>query len=180
MTPRELEEYSALRATIRQRGTARVWILAAGLTAWSAEAIAMAVLGPPPAVSLVPLVVLAVTFEAVFALHVGVERVGRYIQVFHENEGGAATWEAVAMTFGRPLRGTATDPLATTLFAIAAVLNFTPVLLAVPVPIEIIVVGGAHLLFIARVVRSRQAAAAQRAADLTRFQEIRNAVASDQ
>jgi len=26
MTPRELEEYRALRHTIRERGTARVWI----------------------------------------------------------------------------------------------------------------------------------------------------------
>ena len=30
MTARELEEYRALRATIRERGTARVWIFVVG------------------------------------------------------------------------------------------------------------------------------------------------------
>jgi hypothetical protein len=174
MTPRELEEYSALRATIRQRGTARVWILVAGLTAWSAEAIALAVLGPPPAVSLIPLLVLAVTFEAAFALHIGVERIGRYIQVFHETAGESATWEGVAMRFGRPPHGTATDPLCAAQFALAAVLNFAPVLLAAPVPVEGLVIGGAHLAFLARLVMGRRAAAAQRVADLARFQEMKN------
>ena len=33
MTPRELEEYRALRETIRERGTARVWIFVVGLVA---------------------------------------------------------------------------------------------------------------------------------------------------
>lgn len=174
MTPRELEEYSALRATIRQRGTARVWIVAAGLTIWSAEAIAMAVLGAAPAVALTALLVLAVTFESAFALHVGVERVGRYIQVFHEAPGERAAWESAAMMFGRPLNGTATDPLFAVYFALAGVLNFAPVLLAGPVPAEALVIGGAHLLFLARVVMGRRAADAQRVADLARFQEMKN------
>jgi len=173
MTLREQEEYSALRATIRQRGTARVWIITAGLAIWSAEAIATAVLGTPPVVSLVPLLLLAATFEAVFALHVGIERIGRYIQVFHETDGTAA-WEAAAMDFGRPARGTAADPLAVALFAIAAVLNFVPVLAAVPVPIELIVIGGAHALFLARLAAARAGAARQRAADLARFLEMKS------
>jgi len=36
MTPRELEEYRTLRNTIRQRGTARVWMFLAGLAIWAA------------------------------------------------------------------------------------------------------------------------------------------------
>lgn len=174
MTLREQEEYSALRATIRQRGTARVWIIAAGLAVWSAETLTTAVLGAPPAVSLVPLLLLAATFESAFALHIGVERIGRYLQVFHETD-GAAAWEAVAMDFGRPARGTATDPLAVALFAIAAVLNFWPVLAAVPVPIELIVIGGAHALFLARLAAARAGAGRQRAADLARFREMKRA-----
>jgi hypothetical protein len=172
MTLREQEEYSALRATIRQRGTARVSIITAGLAVWSAEAIATAVLGAPPAVSLIPLFLLAATFESAFALHVGVERIGRYIQVFHETD-AAPAWEAAAMAFGRPPRGTATDPLAAALFAIAAVLNFGPVLFVIPVPIELIVIGGAHALFLARLAAARAGAARQRAADLARFREMR-------
>src|SRR5947208_14124487 len=34
MTARELEEYRALRATIRERGTARVWIFVVGFGLW--------------------------------------------------------------------------------------------------------------------------------------------------
>ena len=40
MTDRDLEEYKALRATIRQRGTARTWVFGAGLAAWAALALA--------------------------------------------------------------------------------------------------------------------------------------------
>lgn len=172
MIPRELEEYSALRATIRQRGTARVWVAVAGLALWSAEAVAMAALALPPALCLVPLLMLAVTFEAVFALHVGVERVGRYIQVFHEASDDRASWEAAAMTFGRAAGGTTTDPLFVVYFALAAALNVSPVVLAAPVPIEVAVIGGAHLLFLARLALARRGAAKQRAADLARFEEM--------
>ena len=84
MTPRELEEYTALRETIRERGTARVWIFVAGLVAWAALVIATAALAALPVATLLPLLILAGTFEAVFSLHAGVERVGRYIQVFFE------------------------------------------------------------------------------------------------
>ena len=40
ITPRELEEYRALRATIAARGTARIWIFVAGLIAWAWSSIA--------------------------------------------------------------------------------------------------------------------------------------------
>src|SRR5881397_3911173 len=84
MTVRDQEEYIALRATIRERGTARVCIFAGGIAAWAAAAIAMAALASSPVATLLPLLVLAAMFEEVFALHVGVERIGRYLQVFHE------------------------------------------------------------------------------------------------
>ena len=48
--------------------------------------------------TLVPLLILVAGFEAIFALHVNVERIGRYLQVFHEDDDG---WEQVAMQFGR-------------------------------------------------------------------------------
>ena len=35
MTPREVQEYTALRATIRERGTARIWVFLALLVAWA-------------------------------------------------------------------------------------------------------------------------------------------------
>jgi hypothetical protein len=170
MTPRELDEYRALRDTIRERGTARVWIFQAGLAAWGALVIATAALAALPVATLLPLLLLAATFEAVFSLHVGVERVGRYIQVFFEEESG---WEHAAMAFGRPVRGTRVDPLFATIFLIATILNFVPVLIAEPVATEVVVIGAAHLFLIARILLARRAAGRQRATDLERFQKLK-------
>jgi hypothetical protein len=169
MTARAQDEYRALRATIRTRGAVRVCVFLAGLGIWAGLAIATATLLPVPSATLVPLVLLAGTFESVFALHVGVERIGRYLQVFHDDE-----WEQTAMAFGPPLAGTGSDPLFILLFGVAAFLNFVPVLVAGAVPTEFIVVGTAHALFVGRLVVARQAVRRQRAADLQRFQELRH------
>ena len=112
MTPRELEEYSALRATIRERGTARVWVFLAGLAIWAALTVATAALASLPVATLLPLLTLAATFEIVFALHTGVERIGRYIQVFFEAP-GERSWEHTAMAYGRMFPGGGSDPLFT-------------------------------------------------------------------
>jgi hypothetical protein len=164
------EEYRALRETIRQRGTARVWVLVAGIIAWGALTMATAALASLPVATFLPLLVLAVTFEAVFSLHVGVERIGRYLQVFHEDTGG---WEHTVMAFGRPLAGTRTDPLFVAHFLLACLLNIVPALLAEPVQLEIAIVGSAHLLFVARVVIAARSAAKQRVSDLKRFEELK-------
>src|SRR5882672_9445188 len=168
MTARELVEFRNLRATIRERGTARVYIFAGGIAAWGALAIATAALASTPLATLLPLLVLAGAFEAVFALHVGVERIGRYLQVFYDDR-----WEHAAMAFGAPLAGTGTDPLFILFFGLATICNFAPVLLAAPVPVELAVIGGAHALFLGRLVVARRAAGRQRAADLERFRSIK-------
>src|SRR5258706_8380613 len=92
MTSRELEEYRALRDTIRERGTARVWVFLAGMVAWGALTIATAALAALPVATFLPLLVLAAAFEGVFSLHVGVERIGRYIQAFLEEPAGDLGW----------------------------------------------------------------------------------------
>ena len=171
MAPREQEEYRALRATIRERGTARVWVFVAGIAAWAALTIAIAALASPPVATLVPLLVLAAAFEGVFALHVGVERVGRYIQVYFEGERGG--WEHVAMAFGRPQGAAATDALFAVPFLLAALFNVAPALIAQPTGPELVFVGGSHALFVLRLVVARIAASKQRAIDLARFQELR-------
>jgi hypothetical protein len=174
VTPRESEEYRALRSTIASRGTTRTWILVAGLASWGALHVATTALMATPLDLLVPFVVLVATFEAVFALHVGVERIGRYLQVFHEGPDEPARWETVAMSFGAPPAGTATDPLFVACFGLAAALNFLPVLFVSAVPAEITVIGLAHALFAARLISARRAAARQRAADLARFREMKD------
>lgn len=170
MTSLQHEEYRALRRTIGQRGTARVWVFLAGIIAWAALTMATAALASLPVATFLPLLVLGVTFEAVFSLHVGVERIGRYLQVFHEDTSG---WEHTAMMFGRPLAGTGTDPLFAAHFLIADILNIVPALLAEPVQMEITVVGIAHLLFAVRVVMAVRSASRQRASDLKRFEELK-------
>lgn len=166
MTERDVEEYKALRATIRQRGSARPWAFLTGLSAWAAVTMA-STLTTLPLISLLPLLLLAATFEVVFALHAGVERIGRYLQVFHEDR-----WEQTAMAFGPPLARTGSDPLFVPLFFLATVCNFVPVLLAEPVPVELAVLGAVHLAFGLRLLIARKAAAGQRAADLARFRSL--------
>src|SRR5438270_3538 len=91
------QEFAALRATIRERGTVRMMLLPVAFGLWAGAAIATTAAVALPIAALLPLLVLAAGFEAIYALHVNVERIGRYIQVFHEPDGG---WEHVAMQFG--------------------------------------------------------------------------------
>ena len=173
MTPRDLEEYKALRETIRERGTTRVWMVLAGLTAWAGLTIATAALATLPVATLLPLLILATTFEVVFSLHTGVERIGRYIQVFfEEEEEDSRGWEHVAMAYGGAFGGGG-DPMFANSFHIATVLNFVPAVFANPMPIEWAVVGSVHLFFIARVVLARRRAAHQRTIDLDRFRQLK-------
>ena len=169
MTPRELEEYRALRDTIRERGTTRIWVFVAGLMGWAGLVIATAALAALPIAALLPLLVLAGVFEAIFAVHVGVERIGRYVQVFFEDTPG---WERAAMAYGRSFGG-GVDPLFSLVFIGAVILNFVPVLIAEPVAIEVAVVGFAHVLLIIRIVIAWRAAGRQRAIDLERFERLK-------
>jgi hypothetical protein len=169
LTPREVEEYRALRATIRERGTTRVWVVLVGVAGWGGLVLATAAVMPLPVATVLPLLFLATTFEIVFALHTGVERIGRYIQVFFEDGSG---WEHAAMAFSQTAGG-GVDPLFANYFRIAAILNFVPAVFARPMPIEWGFVGIIHLLFIVRVAVARRQAARQRAADLERFQQIK-------
>jgi hypothetical protein len=168
LTPRELEEYRALRDTIRERGTARAWIVLAGFTAWAGVLLGTSRSLPIPVASVLPLIILAISFEVVFALHTGVERIGRYIQVFFEHDSG---WEHTAMQ----LPGGHIDPLFANFFRIATILNFVPAAFARPEPVEWAFVGAIHLLFIARLAQAGRRASRQRTVDLEIFQRLRAA-----
>jgi hypothetical protein len=173
MTSREIEEYRSLRATIRERSTARVWIALAGVSVWGGLALTTAALFELPVATLLPLLVLLLTFEIVFAIHTGVERVGRYIQVFFEDEATDRGWEHQAMEFGRRFPSGGPDPLFCGAFWSATVLNIIPAALAAPQAVEWVVVGTVHALAIARIVLARRASRTQRAADLERFRTLK-------
>ncbi len=124
-----LEEYRGLRATIRERGTARVIVTTITFVSWSALALATSALFVIPAIGLIPLLVLSVGFEGVFALHVGVERIGRYLQIRYEAADGGPGWEHAAMRFrGQPGSSGGVDPLFAWPFSLAILLNLMVVL----------------------------------------------------
>lgn len=165
------QEFEALRATIRERGTVRMILLPVTFGIWAAVAIATAAAVALPIGALLPLLVLAAGFEAIYALHINVERIGRYIQVFHEDGGG---WEHVAMTFGQRFPGRGPDALFSTLFLIATALNYLPVALGGSVP-ELVAAGVLHLVLAFHIGTARSRASKQRQQDLERFQDIKSA-----
>ena len=167
MNEQRQAEYEALRATIRERGTARVVLFGASLTLWAALITAVSAVVPVPAAALVPLMVLVAAFEAVYSLHVGVERVGRYLQVFHGDG-----WELTAMAYGQRFPGGGTDALFAAVFWMATAVNLFPLVLVTPTLQEVVPIGLAHLLFMARVYQARRRAAGLRNLDLDRFRAL--------
>ena len=78
-------EFTALRQTIASRGTTRIVLLPVTLLGWSALACQLLFVSDVPLASIFSLAVLVAGFEAIHALHVGVERIGRYVQVYYES-----------------------------------------------------------------------------------------------
>jgi hypothetical protein len=174
MTLTTQAEYEALRDTIRERGTVRMCLLMGGLVAWGALAIALPVIGIDGAIALVPLLVLASTFEINFFIHTGVERIGRYIQVFYEERSGALGWETTAMNYGAKFPS-GLDPLFSTIFVLAAALNvLNSLAIAHRRPVWIALALVAHAALAYRIVSAKTRAAAQRALDLERFRNLAN------
>lgn len=173
MTPRELEEYRALRATILARGTARHVIIVAGIAAWATLVLALVTVSALPVESLLSLTVLATVFEASFALHTGVERIGRYLQVFHEADDEVARWEGIAMSHGALFTSAGLDALFSPVFAVATVLNLIPAIAAGTFAADTGIVAAVHVLYLARIWQARSHARRQRAADLERYARAR-------
>jgi hypothetical protein len=160
------DEYKILRATIQQRGTVRMALIPLIFVGWAGTAVATAAVITVAVSTLVPLFVLVAGYEAVYALHVNVERIGRYLQVFHEDDGG---WERVAVEFGRRFPHGSPDPLFSRLFVLATSVNFLPAALGWENIPELLILAALHFLLINRVRLGRARAAAQRVEDQDRF-----------
>lgn len=171
-------EFVVLRQSIATRGTIRIVIVPLTVSVWAALTLALVLFSELPIAALLSLAVLAAGFEAIHALHVGVERIGRYLQVCYEeaaptdSHGGAPRWETTAMAVGPALPGGGVDPLFSVLFLGATTLNLIPMLVPDPQPIEIGVVAALHVLFGVRVIRARLAAGRQRAVELDRYRTL--------
>jgi hypothetical protein len=164
-------EYRTLRDTVRERGTARLCAVLVGLVAWAALTIAVLVAELRGTVTLVPFLVLVGTYEINFFIHTGVERIGRYIQVFYEERAGAVGWETIAMNYGAKFPS-GLDPLFSIVFAAATSLNFFTLLLIHQRPGWNALSLLAHLAFAYRIVSAKKSSASQRALDLDRFRSL--------
>ncbi|MGE0040033.1 MAG: hypothetical protein AB7H88_00165 [Vicinamibacterales bacterium] len=170
------DEYRVLRETIAARGSLRVTLLVAGVAAWAVVLVLVLAWVPNPVASAIPLVLLVATFEAMRGLHAGVERIGRYLQVFHEPAGPAAAppaWERTAMAFGPSLPGAGGHPLFVPVLLVATAANYLAVLLPGPLPIELAALAVPHAAFVAWMLVADRAARRQRATELARFQELK-------
>jgi hypothetical protein len=166
-------EYKVLRDTIASRGTARITLLPVTMIGWALVAGTLAVLGNNPAMSLFSLAVLAGGFEAIHAMHVGVERIGRYLQVFYEGSADVPRWETTAMTIGPVLPGGGVDPLFCVIFTFATLLNVMAAVVPGPTRLELSVIGLMHGAFLVRLARARWAATRQRAVDLESYRAVK-------
>jgi hypothetical protein len=177
-----VEEYRALRATVRERGTTRLIVTAITFVAWGTLVLVSYAVSAVPVLAVVPLLVLAAGFEVVFATHVGVERVGRYLQVHYEaSPGELPRWEQAVMKLGRQrVPGGGVDPVFSVVFALATILNLAPIalmtysaapLLVGDVSLEFAFYSFLHLSFIVRILIARRFAATQRARELEMFQK---------
>lgn len=176
MNQRDLE-FRALRETIATRGTVRMVLLPVTIVTWAIMAGSTLIFPTDlPIATIFPLAALIAGFEAIHALHVGVERIGRYLQVYYENGVDGPSWESTAMRLGPGLPGAGVDPLFTVVFCAATLANVIS-LAAVENPAELladlVTVVLLHLLFLVRVIRARLAAARQRAVNLETFRAIR-------
>lgn len=172
-------EFRALRAAVAARGLWRSALALAGLGLWAGLLVATLIALPYPVVAIVPLLVLVGTFEVIRPLHVGAERIGRYLQVFHEERVGADTpgappaWERTAMALGAAVPGAAGHPLFVPIFALATVANLLAVLLPGPVPVELGLLAVPHGAFLIWLGLADRAMRTQRARELARFRELR-------
>jgi hypothetical protein len=170
------DEFRALRATIQQRGTVRMVVLPLTFVGWAATAVATAAVITVAVSTLVPLLILVAGFESLFALHVNVERIGRYVQVFHEGEDNG--WETVALRFGQRFAAATPDPLFGRLFVLATSVNFLPAALGWENIPELAVLAVLHLVFINRIRLARVFAGTQREKDLERFVALKHEIES--
>ena len=171
-------EYAVLRRTIAARGTARMILFPVAMIGWAALALMVLTFAEAPVASLYPLAVLVGGFEAIHALHVGGERIGRYLQVYYENGETGPRWETTVMAVGPALPGGGIDPLFSLVFASATFVNIIPALALQPRPTstEMGVIGVLHLAVVIRIVRARGAAARQRAVELETFRAIHSQI----
>jgi hypothetical protein len=141
---------------------------------WAVVTLIVLLYPGPPVASVIALGILVGGFEAVHALHVGAERIGRYLQVYYETLPDGPRWETAVMSVGPALPGGGIDPLFSVVFVSATVVNMVPPLVSQPTTLELGTLALLHVSFLYRVVRARVAATKQRAVELESFKAMQS------
>lgn len=172
-------EYLVLRRTIAQRGALRHVLVVCGSGVWALTLTAVLVWLPFPLALLIPFAVLVATFEAIRPLHFGAERIGRYLQVFYEEQGqterplgDTPSWERVAMQFG-VVPGVGGHPLFLPVFVLLTAVNFMASLQLRPALADHVVLAVLHALFGGWLFSAHRAMKRQREIELARMRELR-------
>ena len=173
-----LEEYRSLRAAIRERSALRTVLFVVSIAAWALLASLVASLLALPLASLLPLVVLAAGFEAGHALHVGAERIGRYLYVRYESGITPPLWEGAIAAFGSghramPFGGGPAGAHFAGVYVAAVALNAFVTALGATAG-EMAAIGVLHALVLVRIALAGRGARGQRARDQARFEQILN------
>ena len=152
-----------------------------GFAAWAAVLAVILAWLPTPMASAVPLLLLLATFEVVRVLHLGVERIGRYLQVFFEEAGGRAptrppAWEHTAMPFGPTVPGAGGHPFFLPMFLMASAVNFLAVLFPGPVMVELVTLAIPHVAFVIWMLYCDRGMRKQRTTELARYRALRDSL----
>jgi hypothetical protein len=167
-------EFTVLRQTIALRGTVRMMLVPLICLGWAVLTLLLLLYAGPPMGSLVSLAVVVGGFEAVHALHVGAERIGRYVQVYYETLADGPRWETAVTTVGPALPGGGIDPLFAVVFVAITLINALVALVPFPTRLELGVIALLHIGFVFRIVRARRAATRQRAVELESFKAMQS------
>jgi hypothetical protein len=171
-------EYLVLRRTIAQRGALRHILVVCGIGVWALTLTAVLVWMRELIAFQIPLIALLATFEAIRPLHFGAERIGRYLQVFYEENGETArplrdtpSWERVAMRFGT-VPGVGGHPLFLPVFVLAIAVNYMASISLRPGFWDHVLNGVIHAGFGAWVVSADRAVKKQREIELERMRHL--------
>jgi hypothetical protein len=170
-----VHEYAAMRQAIAQRGQMKATVALVGFLGWAALWTAGFALISDVRAPAVSLAVLWATFEIIRPLHIGAERLGRYLQVFYETPGQVPAWEHTAMALGAAVPGAAGHPLYIPLFVGATLLNATALWLDGPLAFDGALMLGPHLALLWWLWRADRAMRRQRTDDLISLQALRAA-----
>jgi small neutral amino acid transporter SnatA (MarC family) len=186
MTDFRALEYDSLRTAIRMRMTLAPVLLVVVMVGWAALTLWVFTTDVVSVATLVPLMVLAAGYEALYALHVSAERLARYLQVAYEEPivSGSATpltptpqWETTSLYYRQRLSPVGSNALFCALFILATLVNYVPAAVSGTVE-ELVGIGVAHVLFAVRIIMAGRLAARVRSEDLERLRTLLNTTKS--